>query len=258
MAIITLTTDFGEGLYSAQVKGRILRINPNAKIIDIAHNIEKFDILEGAFLVSETSKYFPSRTIHIAVVDPGVGGKRKPLIVETERGHFIGPDNGIFTFINPLKITEINVSKLYEALGERQDVSDVFHARDIFGPAAALLSRGVTSGNLGRTVEKMERLRLDSPEISSRKVEGRIIYVDSFGNLVTNIKYDFAMGRKLAVQVGRRKLQAAFAKAFSDVPEGKAVVLRGSHGFLEVDVNKKDASKVLGAGKYDKIIIKHL
>ncbi len=255
MKIITLTTDFGEGLYSAQVKGRILGINPAAVVVDIAHDIEKFDILEGAFLVTEASKYFPKGTIHIAVVDPGVGGKRKPIIVETERGLFVGPDNGILSFLNPLKIIEINVGKLYEVLGERADVSTTFHARDIFGPAAAILSKGIVSAGIGKPVTELEKLFIEPPSLSSKKAEGKVLYIDSFGNIITNIKYSFEKGQKLKVTIGKKDLIASFASTFSDVPEGKAVVLRGSHGYLEIDVNKGDVSKALKAKKRDSIIV---
>ena len=252
--MITLTTDFGEGLYSAQVKGRILSINPDARVVDITHSITKFDILEGAFLVNEVSKYFPRGTIHIAVVDPGVGGRRSPIVVETERGFFIGPDNGIFTFLQPKRIFEISLQRLYDALGERKDVSSTFHARDIFGPAAALLSKGVGLGNIGKERPTMEKIEIEPPSFSDGKYQGRVLYIDSFGNIITNMKYEFPKGR-ISVSVGKKVANAEVCSTFSDVPEGNVAVLKGSHGFIEIDVHKGNASNELKAKKWDKIII---
>ncbi|MBI5355344.1 MAG: SAM-dependent chlorinase/fluorinase [Candidatus Aenigmarchaeota archaeon] len=252
--MITLTTDFGEGLYSAQVKGRILSINPDARVVDITHSIAKFDILEGAFLVNEVSKYFPRGTIHIAVVDPGVGGRRSPIVVETERGFFIGPDNGIFTFLHPKRIFEISLQRLYDALGEKKDVSSTFHARDIFGPAAALLSKGVGLGNIGKEKPSMEIIEIEPPSFSAGKSQGRVIYIDSFGNIITNIKYDYPNG-SISVSIGKKKAKAEVCSTFSDVPEGRIAVLKGSHGFIEIDVHKGNASKFLGAEKRAKVTL---
>lgn len=252
--MITLTTDFGEGLYSAQVKGRILSINPEARVVDITHSIEKFDILEGAFLVNEVSKYFPRGTIHIAVVDPGVGGRRSPIVVETERGFFVGPDNGIFTFLHPKRIFEISMQRLYDALGERKEVSTTFHARDIFGPAAALLSKGVGLGNIGKEKPSMERIDIEPPSLSEGKSQGRVIYIDSFGNIITNIKYDYPKG-KISVSIGKKKGNAEFCSTFSDVTEGRTAVLKGSHGFIEIDVHKGNAAKLFAAKKGAKVTL---
>ncbi len=241
--MITLTTDFGTDFYVAQVKGIILSLKKDENILDITHNIEKYNILHGAFVLLQVWKYFPKGTIHIGVVDPGVGGSRKGIIIETEYCYFVGPDNGLFSLaINGQKIKriiEINTKKF-------NSVSKTFHGRDVFAPVAALLSKGEDAEKFGKSINDIIKIEIE---------KNRVIYIDGFGNIITTISNDFGIGEYVTINYKNRKIKTKFARTFVDAPKGKFLVLKGSHGFIEIDINQGNAAEKLGAKIGDKIKI---
>lgn len=235
MAIITLTTDFGSDLYVAQMKGVILSINRDAKIVDITHNVKNYSILEGAFLMWQVCSRFPAGTIHIGVIDPGVGSRRAGLIIKTEHFYFIGPDNGLFSLAladqKTRKIIQIDISEFEEA-------SFTFQARDIFAPVAAYISLGEKVENFGRETQKITELKIK---------KNSIIYIDDFGNIITSIKKTLPLEKKVTIHYKDRIIKAKVAKTFSEVKSSEFVVLRGSSGYLEIDKNRDSAAGDLKA-----------
>ncbi|MCD6406770.1 SAM-dependent chlorinase/fluorinase [Candidatus Aerophobetes bacterium] len=243
--ILTLTTDFSDDIYVGQMKGVIVSINPEARIIDLTHRIKSFGILEAAFFISQVCPTFPPGTVHIVVIHPGVGTKRREIILLTDRHFYIGPDNGIFHFVKKIE----NLKKVVEIdMNLFKDACFTFHGRDIFAPVGAYLSSGRKMEEFGKIVDKDTIVSLSLPE-------GCIIYIDAFGNIITNIKKEFFYGDKLIIKYGNKKVKATFARTFSEVKEGEYVVLRGSSGYLEVDKNKSSAADELAAKTGEKISI---
>lgn len=246
MPVITLLSDFGS-LYPAQMKAEILRINPSAVLVDIAHDIPPQDIRAGAFALMISAPHFPEGTIHLAVVDPGVGSARRPIVIESGGHLFVGPDNGLLIpsarrLSSDLTIMEITNSRLF------LNVSPTFHGRDIFAPVAAHLSRGMELSEVGDETAHFIELDFGTPAgFDGDKVRGEIVYVDGFGNLITNIPGDlilekFDYGDMLTVSDVRIPL----VHTYSGVDPGELLMLVGSHGFLEIAVNSDSASQILG------------
>ncbi len=236
MSIITFTSDFGaDDWFVAAVKGEILKLAVDAQIVDITHNIIRYDIRSAAFLLHAVFNNFPKGTIHLAVVDPGVGSDRKPIIVESHGYHFVGPDNGLFSYIFDDK------SKVYEIIVESA-LSSTFHARDIFGPTAARLAMGTPSEQLGRVLNEYVRFDIRSVRKKGRYMLGEIAYIDHFGNLITNIsirhkiKTLWVSGLKIDVKEG-----------YSAGEPGELICVPGSIGCYEIACNKGSAQEVLGA-----------
>lgn len=243
MAIITLTTDFGCDLYVGQMKGVILSINKEAAIIDITHNVKSYSILEGAFSMWQVCSRFPAGSIHIGVIDPGVGSKRVGLIIKTGDYYFIGPDNGLFSpaLANQKveKIIQIDTSKFEEA-------SCTFQGRDIFAPIAAYISLGEKIEDFGRETKKIKKLKIK---------KNSIIYIDNFGNIITSIKKTLPLEKKVTIHHKDRIIKVRVAKTFSEVKSSEFVVLRGSSGYLEIDKNRDSAVRDLRAKVGDPISI---
>ncbi len=245
--IITLTTDFGtKNGYVGAVKGVIKRINPEAEIVDITHDIESFDILGVSFTLNNFYRYFPQNTIHLAVVDPGVGSKRQPLLIKSEDFYFVGPDNGIFSFaIQNENITEIiNLSNhkyhLYKP-------SSTFHARDIFAPVAAYLSLGVDVKEFGIPARECSKLVIPLPQMSRNGITGEIIHIDNFGNLITNIVAEsFKVKRVIRIEIKRIEIDR-ISQSYFEIPENKIGAVIGSSGFLEIAMNQSSAENTLKA-----------
>lgn len=241
--IITLTTDFGlDDHYIGVMKGVILGINSDAVITDITHGIPKYDIFKAAFTVRNSYKYFPKDSIHIVVVDPEVGSERKPIVVESEQSVFIGPDNGVFSFIleenNGISIVEITNPKYMLS-----DVSDTFHGRDIFAPVAAHLSLGLNINELGENIQSPNLLNLPEPTTTEYEIVGEVIYEDSFGNLITNIPRDLIKGYS-KIQIDEFIIDSV-ASSYRDVEKGEVLAIIGSSGFLEISVNHGSASDLI-------------
>ena len=240
---ITITSDFGlDDHYVGSMKGVILGINPDVVITDITHRIPRYDIFKAAFTLRSFYRNFPKETIHIAVVDPGVGSHRKPISVQTEHGIFVGPDNGIFSFIygscKELRIFEISNPKYMMS-----DVSQTFHGRDIFAPAAAHISLGLDLRELGKEIEEPVLLEISKPSVNDKEILGEVIYVDSFGNLITNITADLIQGYS-SILIDDFIIDSV-ANSYQDVEKGELLAIIGSSGFLEISVNQGSAANLI-------------
>jgi len=256
--IITLLTDFGiRDHYVASMKGVILGINPFCTLVDISHHVRPHDIPEGAFLLANAFSSFPKETIHLAVVDPGVGGPRRPILVATSNYFFIGPDNGIFTLaLHREKVK--GVFHLNEEAYFRPRVSSTFQGRDLFAPVAARLSLGVRPGSFGAETDVWEKLDFLRPEPKSKELAGEIVHVDTFGNLISNIDeqtlFAFTKSRPFSVKAGRVSF-SGLKRGYWEGRGGEAIALIGSGGFLEISVREGSAAKRLKMRKGDRIRI---
>ena len=251
MSIITLLTDYGiTDSYVAEVKGAILKINDSATIVDISHDVGNYNIASGAFHLARSVPYFPDGTIHVGVVDPGVGSSRKAIIIKAKNAWFVGPDNGLLA----PAAERLGVEQVWEITNKDilpRKVSDVFDGRDVFGPTGALLSRGVSANEIGVKITDYVRLQTYEANIKGRSMEASIIHVDGFGNVVTNVTYDdldkmnINPGDKLKLTVEDRSYLLPYARRFSAVPKGEALFLVAGGGYLEISVNQGNASKML-------------
>jgi len=260
-SIITLLTDFGlKDSYVASMKGVILRINPQSTLIDITHQVSAHHIEEAAFVLASAYSTFPKGTIHLSVVDPGVGSSRKPVLLVTQNYFFIGPDNGLFTLA-----TKKEKVKQAVALTNRKfflsQVSATFHGRDIFAPVAAYLSLGVEPKAFGKRIESWATIPFPEPTFKEGKLVGEIIHVDGFGNLVSNIDQQqlsqFSKGCSFVVRTGGRTIQG-LRKGYWEGKKNELISLFGSGGFLEVSIREGNAQKKLKAKKGDPVQIKFL
>ncbi len=259
--IITLTTDFGlKDPYQGAMKGAILSVNPFATIVDITQLISPGDILEGAIALLDAYEFFPRSTIHLGVVDPGVGSRRAPVLIETERYFFIGPDNGLFSLAagkdRIRRVIKLTARKYFS-----KEISDTFHGRDIFGPVAAHLSLGVDPKEFGEVLDAKELKTVEVPVPRKRKslITGEIIHIDSFGNLLTNVKKEDVIKHKgiLEVEVNGSYIKG-LKKTYSDSEKGRPVAIISSSGNLEIAVNLGTASVVLKAKVGDKVNLRFL
>jgi hypothetical protein len=250
--IIALLTDFGvSDNFVGVMKGVISKINPNAQFIDISHNIEPQDILGAAFMLESAFKYFPEGSIFLVVVDPGVGSKRKPIIIRTKNYFFVGPDNGVLSLaVNKDGMKEIVAieNKKYMLL----PVSDTFHGRDIFAPVVAHLSKGKNSFLFGQRLRSIEQLNIPRPKINKNILKGEIIHIDRFGNLVTNMNRNlfrcFTQGKKFEIKIRNKKITTV-VKSYQAVQRKQLLAIFGSFGLLEISVNGGSAEKRLKARK---------
>lgn len=260
MPLISLTTDFGD-LYPAAMKAVILGINPEVQIIDITHSIRQAGIREGAFALYSLVQYFPQKTIHIGVVDPGVGTPRRALAIkagsEGKEQFFVGPDNGLLIpaarRLEEMEIYEITNPELM--LESR--ISATFHGRDIFAPVGAHLSKGTPIETVGSRISDFVNLDFGNFGIDGPFIVGEVIFVDSFGNVITNIPEDIVLkfstfGSQVEVN-GRR---VSFVQTYGLVGKEEPLSLIGSHGFLEIAVNKGNAALQFGLKSGDQVIIK--
>lgn len=252
--IITLTTDFDlQDPYAGIMKGVILSINPEARVIDISHRVRAGAIFEASALIQEAYPFFPGGTIHVAVVDPGVGGKRRPILLEAGGHLFVGPDNGllwpIFRSQKGGKIIHLTQGKYF-----LPDISHTFHGRDIFAPVAAHLSCGVAPPEMGPEISDPVQLKVPEPCQKGDVIFGQVIRVDRFGNLITNIGRKelerFLGTQKPLIRVGRLTIEGLH-KRYSDVRKGKTLTLIGSSDYLEIAVNLGRASDRLGLDSKD-------
>lgn len=253
---ITLTTDFGlRDPYQGAMKGAVLSINPAALIIDISHLVMSANVFEGAFVMKGACQYFPQGTIHVGVVDPGVGSERKAVLVETQRFFFIGPDNGLLS----LAAKDDGIKRVIELDDRRyfrKEVSDTFHGRDIFGPVAARLSLGVDPAELGRPIDGMTALDLPAPQADAGAITGEVIYIDSFGNAVTNIREE-ETGNGVGLEIGVKGLRlGGVYRTYSMAAQGAALALVGSTGFVEIAVNRGSAADSLGIRVGDRVTLR--
>ncbi len=250
-SLITLITDFGTAdPYAGVLKGVILSINPSCTIVDITHQIPPQDINEAAFTLMTAYAYFPPGTIHLVIVDPGVGGTRRPLLIETENYFFVGPDNGVFSGILH-KPGVTSVIELTNADYFLREVSTTFHGRDIFAPVAAHLSQGVPCAKFGRPISDVMLLDWPQPRlIRPGEAQGRILHIDHFGNLITNVSREFitqALGnRPFTIECAKAVIQQ-IVPAYSYAKPGELCGVFGSSNYLEISVANGSARERLNA-----------
>ena len=266
--IITLTTDFGTiDTYVGIMKGVILSINPNAQIVDLTHAIPPQDIYEAAFSIYAAYNYFPKGTIHIIVVDPGVGSDRQAIVCQTDSAFFVCPDNGVLSYLlhsvenegeQPIDSVAIQNSTYYLS-----EVSNTFHGRDIFAPVAAHLSLGVLLNDIGPPVQTLVQLPIQVPELSGNTLTGQIVKIDRFGNAVTNIsetaiaRLESASTGKMPIyeiRVGSARLNR-LNRAYAESGVGKPLAIIGSCGLLEIAINGGNAKEGLGLKWGDPVVI---
>ena len=249
--LITLTTDYGTSDHLVGVmKGVILSINPEVNIVDITHGVMAHDILDGALTIGLAYKHFPPKTIHVVVVDPGVGTQRRPILVAGDTHYFVAPDNGVLSSVydqsEALYAWHITAEHYF-----RHPVSNTFHGRDIFAPVAAWLSKNWQTPSFGEPITDFVRFGLPKAKASGNAVKGVVLRVDTFGNLVTNVTAQdapalIAADGKFTIRVGNGEVKK-IVQTFAQGAPGEAFGLIGSSGYLEISVNKGSAAKALGA-----------
>jgi S-adenosyl-L-methionine hydrolase (adenosine-forming) len=268
-AIITLTTDFGlnDG-YVAAMKGVIYSINPEATVVDISHNIEPHNIREAAFIFSTAYNFFPSYTVHLVVVDPGVGTNRRAIILKTPKAHFVAPDNGVLSYVidtlspqpmpNSGRVTlgaDAQVYAITKSEFWRQPVSRTFHGRDIFAPIAARLSLGMMAFSLGDRVDTVTTLPIPHPHRTADTATGQVMHIDNFGNLITNIQENIVIttGQPVNINICDHTIRGLVPT----YAEGKGLIaLFGSSGYLEISLPNANAAAFLKAGIGDEVTVK--
>jgi S-adenosylmethionine hydrolase len=251
-SIVSLTTDFGnKDSFAGSMKGALLKINPQAQIVDISHEVGPQDIWEAAFTLKTAYHYFPKGTVHLAVVDPGVGSGRRPIIAVTESYFFVGPDNGIFSLIyqeaERLRVHHITASHYY-----LPSPGPTCHGRDIFAPVAAWLTKGIPSGNFGDEVEDYVKLNVPVAKQSSNSIDGHVIHIDRFGNAITNITYK---DMQALVPEGTNPVPVSLTivgkeikglkQFYSEAAPGEPGSIINSSGCLEIFMFKQNARTTL-------------
>jgi S-adenosylmethionine hydrolase len=245
--VITLTSDFGYAdSYVAQIKGVIHSINPTSTIIDVTHEISKFNIQTGAFMLASAAPYFPKGTVHVAVVDPGVGTKRRALAIKTKQGYFVGPDNGLLI----LAAERQGITGIYELTNPKYmlpEVSGTFHGRDVFAPAAAYIEKGVNPARFGPKVEEPVRPEFVQVKHEKDSIIGRILHVDSFGNIITNLRKTDVPKETLNIKIQDTEFKLKLKKTYGETKPKDTMALIGSHGFLEIAINRGNAAEKFNA-----------
>lgn len=247
-ALITLTTDFGlRDPFVGIMKGVMLAINPEAELVDLSHQIPSFDVLEGALVLAQSYRHFPAGTIHLAVVDPGVGSARRPILLSTKQAHFVGPDNGLFSLLYDRE-PSVAVRHITSERYFRKPVSHTFHGRDLFAPVAAWLSTGIPPESFGHLIGDYVRLPAARPEQASPGlVHAAVLRIDKFGNVMTNLRpEDLPAGAGFRLVINNREVTRLVTEYASGSP-GEIFAIVGSAGFVEIAANQASAAEVLGA-----------
>lgn len=255
--IIALLTDFGtRDYFVAAIKGAIFSICRNAEIVDVTHDIEPQNIAAASFTLRACYRNFPEKTIFIAVVDPGVGSRRKAILVETKDYYFIAPDNGLLSFIfsetSDFKVLELTNEKFFA-----ENVSRTFHGRDVFAPVAAHLANGVAPNLFGEETKDFLVLQETTPRcISENEIEAAVIHTDRFGNLITNLKPE-DLPEKFTLEIGGTKIDK-LQTFFAEAAPGELFMIFGSAGFLEIVAFQDSAQKLLSSKTGNPVKIKKL
>jgi S-adenosylmethionine hydrolase len=246
--IVTLTTDFGlSDHFVGVMKGVILGIQPAAQVVDISHGVSPYEIAEGAFTIAQAYRYFPKKTVHVVVVDPGVGSARRPLLAEMAGQYFIAPDNGVLSMVfarEQPKVRHITAERYFV-----HPVSRTFHGRDVFSPVAGHLAAGITAAKFGKHIHDYIRAEFEKPaQTGKHSWTGTILKVDHFGNLATNFHIDqFPSLRTHAFSLNAGlKPITRLALTFSECDPGELFVIVGSSGYLEVAASQASAAELLG------------
>ena len=252
---ITLTTDFGfNDHFVGTIKGVILDIVPEAQVVDISHSIQPFDVLDGALTIAQAYSYFPTGTVYLVVVDPGVGTSRRPIIASSDRHHFVGPDNGVLSLIygreERMHVRHVTADHYY-----LQPISNTFHGRDIFAPIAAYLAKGVETEKFGEEISDFVRFNAPTPKpVNEHSLRGVVLKVDRFGNLITNItEHDAPMlfqhdPPPFKITVGTYEVTEIKENYAQGAPKQVFGII-GSMGYLEIAANRSSAAQIVGAGK---------
>lgn len=253
--IITLTTDFGlNDHFVGTVKGAILSIAPDAEIVDICHSVQAFDILDGALALAQAYSYFPTRTVHVVVVDPGVGSARRPILASSDKYNFVAPDNGVLSLMYARE-ERLNVRHITSEHYFLQPLSNTFHGRDIFAPVAGYLAKGVDQEKFGLEITDFVRFNAPRPKaVDAKTLRGIVLKVDRFGNLITNITAQDAPALFQAplpafkLAIGQREV-TSFKTNYADGAPNELFAILGSMGYLEIAANRSAAAQLAGAGK---------
>jgi S-adenosylmethionine hydrolase len=253
--IVTLTTDFGlNDHFVGTIKGVILGIVPEAEIVDICHAVQAFDVLDGALAIAQAYSYFPTGTVHLVIVDPGVGAARRPILVSSDRHHFVAPDNGVLSLIYSRE-ERLHVRHVTSEHYFLQPVSNTFHGRDIFAPVAAWLAKRVESDKFGDEISDFVRFNAPKPKLLDGNIlRGVVLRIDRFGNLVTNITPQDApmlfedTPPPFKILVGKREI-SEMKKFYAEGTPGEIFGILGSMGYLEIAANRASAAQTIGVGK---------
>ena len=253
--IITLTTDFGlNDHFVGTVKGAILSIAPDTEIVDICHSVQAFDILDGALVLAQAYSYFPTRTVHLVVVDPGVGSARRPILASSDKYNFVAPDNGVLSLMYARE-ERLNVRHITSDHYFLQPLSNTFHGRDIFAPVAGYLAKGVDQEKFGPEITDFVRFNAPRPKaVDAKTLRGIVLKVDRFGNLITNITAQDAPALfqvplpAFKMAIGQREV-TSFKTNYADGAPNELFAILGSMGYLEIAANRTAAAQLAGAGK---------
>jgi S-adenosylmethionine hydrolase len=256
--LITLLTDFGlcDG-YVGIMKGVILGIAPTVQLVDLAHEVRAQDVPGAALILRSAVPYFPPGSVHLAVVDPGVGSSRAPIAVATDRAYFVGPDNGLLAPAVAVLGGAHGVWRIDSVASPLGAVSQTFHGRDVFAPAAAQLAAGLAPEKIGAPLGSLQQLALPDPRRHTNGVDGEVIYVDRFGNLITNISAaDLAAfaSRPVSVSIGGVH-DMAMVRAYSDAALHDPLAIINSWGLLEVAVREGNAAQLLKGDRGTSVIV---
>ncbi len=262
MATITLLSDFGlDDPYVAEMKGVILGANPDLNIVDISHGVERHNIAMGSFILEAALPYFPQGSIHLAVVDPGVGTERLPLVLHCERGILVGPDNGLLVRASE----KLGFDRAYQIDTQQfkvEKISSTFHGRDIFARTAASLANGLKPTAVGNEVKRLVRLDIPRVRISGGRANCTVLYVDSFGNVILNLADEHIAqlgiheGNHVTIRTKRRRFSGLVGETYSDLPRAQLGIIRGSQGYLEIAIRESSAAARLGLKLLDHIEIR--
>jgi hypothetical protein len=251
--IITLTTDYGTNDHLVgTLKGVILKINPDVTIVDISHDVTAYDLLDGALTIGSSYSYFPPRTIHVVVVDPGVGTERRPLLVTGDTQYFVAPDNGVLSLVyereENILVRHANVEHYY-----LQPVSKTFHGRDVFAPIAGWLAKGAQASAMGEEITDYKKFAMPRPKPADGSSKGVVLRVDGFGNLITNFRPEDLPAAaiengSIQITLGNHSI-AKLVDTFAKGNPGEPFAYIGSNGFIEIGINRGNAAKSLGIGR---------
>jgi S-adenosyl-L-methionine hydrolase (adenosine-forming) len=259
-AIITLTSDFGgKDAFAASMKGVILKINPQTQIIDISNEINPQDIWEAAYVLRSAYSHFPKGTVHVAVVDPGVGSGRRPIIVVTESYYFVGPDNGLFTLIYQ-EAERIRVHHITSTHYYLPNPGPTFHGRDIFAPVAGWLAKGIASANFGDEITDYVKMNTPLTKTTPNSIDGHIVHIDRFGNIITNITYkeiqllspDGVDLTATSVSVAGKSIKG-LKKFYAEAAPGEPGAIINSSGALEIFMYKQNARTSLSVKRGESV-----
>lgn len=259
--IVTLTTDFGlNDHFVGTMKGVILGIAPDAEIVDICHTVQAFDILDGALALAHAYSYFPVGTVHLVVVDPGVGSARRPIVASSEEHNFVAPDNGVLSLIYARE-ERMSVRHITSDHYFFQPLSNTFHGRDIFAPIAAYLAKGVAYEKFGDEITDFVRFNAPKPKaVDAKTLRGVVLRVDRFGNLITNFTPQDVPALfqsepvPFKIVIGKREI-TTLKSHFAEGEAGEVFAILGSMGYLEIAANRGSAAQLLGVAKGAEVLV---